>query len=98
MCHALHVSESGYYRSLRTRERQKRQEILSVKIQEIIDRHEDNDNYGARRIYLALIQGGETLSYSTVYRIMKANGQLKKPKRHPNGITQEDAQPKRAKT
>lgn len=34
---------------------------------------------------------GEKVSYSTVYRIMKKHGMLKKRKRHPNGITREDA-------
>ena len=29
--------------------------------------------------------------YSAVYRIMKKHGLLQKAKRHPNGITREDA-------
>ena len=40
---------------------------------------------------LALAQKGITASYSTVYRIMKKHGLLKKAKRRPNGITREDA-------
>lgn len=51
-----------------------------------------NINYGARRIHLALEQTGEDVSYSTVYRIMKKNGLLKKKKRRPHGITREDAE------
>ena len=87
----LGVSESGYYRSLKPLEKSKRRELLSVKIQEIIGEYEDNSNYGAQRVHLALLQIGENVSYSTVYRLMKQNGLLKKPKHHPNGITREDA-------
>lgn len=84
------MSESGYYRSLKAAGKPKRRERLLVRIKEIIGQHPDNDNYGARRVHLALTQAGETVSYSTVYRVMKGNGLLKKAKRHPNGITQED--------
>ncbi|MFI2858465.1 IS3 family transposase [Paenibacillus sp. JSM ZJ436] len=62
-----------------------------VKIKEIIGEHEDKSNYGVQRILLRLSQLGVTTSYSTVYRIMKKHGLLKKVKRHPNGITREDA-------
>src|SRR5690606_19748761 len=50
-----------------------------------------NSNYGVQRILLALEQKGIKTSYSTVYRIMKKHGLLKKAKRHPNGLTREDA-------
>lgn len=66
-------------------------ERLLIRIKEIIGQHPDNDNYGARRIHLALLQEGIPISYSTVYRVMKQHGMLKKAKRYPNGITQEDA-------
>lgn len=66
-------------------------ERLLIRIKEIMGRHPDNDNYGARRIHLALLQEGILISYSTVYRVMKTNHMLKKVKRHPNGITREDA-------
>jgi transposase InsO family protein len=87
----LQVSESGYYRSLRATGNSGRRECLLVRIKEIIGQYPDNDNYGARRVHLALIQAGEAVSYSTVYRGMRQNGLLKKAKRHPNGITREDA-------
>lgn len=92
MCHALAVSESGYYRSLKPAQRQEHRQRLLVKIKEIIGAHEDNSNYGVQRILLALSQIDIKTSYSTVYRIMKQQGLLKKAKRHPNGITREDAE------
>lgn len=91
MCRILGVSESGYYRSLKPTERCTRRQVLLVKIKEIMCRFPENKNYGARRIHLALQQQGEDVSYSTVYRTMKENNLLLKPKHHPNGITRADA-------
>jgi transposase InsO family protein len=53
---------------------------------------ENKENYGARRVHLRLRQPeyGYQGSYSTVYRVMKANGLLQKKKRNPNGLTRED--------
>jgi transposase InsO family protein len=97
MCKVLAVSESGYYRSLKPTSKQERQQRLLVKIKEIIEEHEDNSNYGVQRILLALSQIDIKTSYSTVYRMMKTYGQLKKAKRHPNGITREDAAAQKSK-
>lgn len=91
MCGVLAVSESGYYRSLKPVPKKERQQRLLVNIQEIIEEYEDNSNYGVQRMVLALAQKEIETSYSTVYRIMKKHGLLKKAKRHPNGITREDA-------
>ena len=91
MCAVLAVSESGYYRSLKPTPKQERQQRLLVKIKDILGEHEDNRNYGVQRILLALTQIDDTTSYSTVYRIMKQHGLLKKVRCHPNGITREDA-------
>ena len=96
MCLELHVSESGYYQSLRREARQKRRALLLVKIKAIIGQFPENENYGARRIHLALRQQGEAISYSTVYRTMKENVLLHKVKRQPNGITKEDAASQKA--
>ena len=53
---------------------------------------ENKENYGTRRVFLRLTQPAYnyTGSYSTVYRVMKANGLLQKKKRKPNGLTKED--------
>ena len=91
LCRVLKVSESGYYRSLKPTQRKVRQHALLVKIKEILSRFPGNENYGARRIHLALRQQGEDISYSTVYRTLRAHGLLHKAKRYPNGITREDA-------
>lgn len=96
MCQVLRVSESGYYRSLRQSVRQKNDVLLLVKIKEIANRFPENENYGARRIHLALRQQCEAVSYSTVYRAMKKYKLLHKPKRHPNGITRADAAAQKA--
>ena len=91
MCKALAVSESGFYRSLKPSSKKQGQQQLLVSIRDILNEHEDNQNYGVKRMMLALAQKGITASYSTVYRIMKKHGLLKKAKRRPNGITREDA-------
>lgn len=54
MCRVLKVSESGYYRWLKNRSKPTARELLSVEIQAILDEHSDNDNYGVRRINMAL--------------------------------------------
>ena len=92
----LQVSESGYYRSLRPSNRWKRRAFLLVEIQKVIKEHPDNDNYGAKRIHLALKQDNVKVSYSTVYRMMKEHNLLHKAKHHPNGITREDAEAQKA--
>ncbi|MEK5058708.1 MULTISPECIES: IS3 family transposase [unclassified Paenibacillus] len=71
--------------------KKERQQRLLVGIKKIFDQHEDNSNYGVQRILLGLSQADIKSSYSTVYRIMKKYGILKKAKRYPNGITREDA-------
>ena len=89
MCKALGVSESGYYRWIRNHSRPPRSQLLLVEIQKILDEHEDNSNYGYRRMKLALEQRGVDVSTSTVYRVMKENGMLHRTRR-PHGITKAD--------
>lgn len=80
------MSESGYYRWLRNRGKRKARELLSVKIREILEQHPDNDNYGVRRMRLALEQIGIRAGQSTVYRAMTDMGIIH-GKRKPRGIT-----------
>ena len=86
MCRALHLSESGYYRWLRNRDKRSNRQLLAVKVKEILEEHPDNRNYGVERIRLALAQGRITVSRRTVYRLMEENGWLHK-RRIPHGIT-----------
>ena len=86
LCKALRVSESGYYRWLRNRDKLSSRELLSVEIKNILKEHQDNDNYGVNRILLVLQQRGIDVSRRTVYRAMKENGLLHKRHR-PHGIT-----------
>ena len=86
MCRVLCLSESGYYRWLRNREKRNRRQLLAVKIDAILAEHPDNRNYGVDRVCLALEQDGVDVSRRTVYRVMKENGWLHK-RRIPHGIT-----------
>ena len=86
MCRVLLVSESGYYRWLKNREKPTSRQLLSVDIKEIIEEHPDNKNYGVNRIILGLAEKGITVSRSTVRRTMKENGWLHE-RRTPHGTT-----------
>lgn len=86
MCRVLGISESGYYRWLRNRDKRSSRQFLAVKVKEILAEHPDNRNYGVDRIRMALSQSGIDVSRRTVYRVMKENGWLHK-RRIPHGIT-----------
>ena len=86
MCRVLNVSESGYYRWLKNRNKPTARQLLSVKIQEILDEHPDNDNYGIDRMETALRQKGVSVSRRTIYRTMSEMGIIHK-RRTPRGIT-----------
>ncbi|QEN04724.1 IS3 family transposase [Thiospirochaeta perfilievii] len=91
MCNALDVSETGYYKWKRTRNRPKAWQLLLVKIHEIIDEYPDNDNYGIERVMLGLKQRGiKNNSRSTVIRAMRKGNLLHKSRRSPNGLTKAD--------
>ena len=83
--------ESGYYRWLKNRNKLTKQQLLLVEINAILAEHEDNDNYGVRRMHTALWQHGVQVSIRTVYRAMKTAGLLHK-KRTPHGITKADTE------
>lgn len=58
MCTVLEISESGYYRFLKSRTKPGRKAVLSAMIKEIYEEHPYNENYGIERIRLALEQRG----------------------------------------
>ena len=86
MCKVLKISESGYYRWLRNREKPSARQLLSVEIKKILFEHPDNDNYGTERMQIALLQHGIKVSRRTVYRAMSESGLLHR-RRVPHGIT-----------
>ena len=86
MCQILKISESGYYRWLKNKNKPTNQELLLVEIEQVMGEHEDNDNYGVPRMVKRLAQKGIKRSESTVRRAMKAGGYLHK-KRRPKGLT-----------
>lgn len=86
MCRVLKISESGYYRWLKNRDKPTARQLLSVEIQKVLNEHPDNDNYGVRRIRIALAQKGICVSPSTVYRTMDEMRILHR-RRTPRGIT-----------
>lgn len=86
MCRALRISESGYYRWLKNREKPKARELLAVEIEKILNAHPDNDNYGIDRMQTALEKNGIRVSRRTVYRTMEEMGILHR-KRTPHGTT-----------
>ena len=86
MCKVLKISESGYYRWLKNKDKPSKRHLLLVKINEIISEHPDNANYGYDRIHKALEIRGIKVSRNTVYRAMK-DGNLIHKARKPHGIT-----------
>lgn len=86
MCKVLKISESGYYRWLKNKDKPSKRQLLLVKIKEILSEHPDNANYGYDRIHKALEIRGIKVSRNTVYRAMK-DGNLIHKARKPHGIT-----------
>jgi len=86
MCKVLKISESGYYRWLKNKDKPSKRHLLLVKINEILSEHPDNANYGYDRIHKALEIRGIKVSRNTVYRAMK-DGNLIHKARKPHGIT-----------
>ena len=91
MCRVLKISESGYYRWLKNRSKPTKQQLLLVEISNVLSAHEDNDNYGVRRMHTALLHRGVQVSIRTVYRAMEMAGLLHK-RRVPHGITKADTE------
>ena len=86
MCKVLTISESGYYRWLKNKDKPTARQLLSVKIREILDEHPDNSNYGIDRMETALERKGVRVSRRTIYRTMSEMGILHH-RRTPRGTT-----------
>lgn len=71
MCGVLKISESGYYRWLRNKDKPSECQLLPVKIKEILSEHPGNANYGYDGIHKALEIRGIKVSRNTVYRATK---------------------------
>ena len=87
MCDVLDVSETGYYRFKRNLGRPDKDAVLSAVMQDVLDEHPFNDNYGVDRMQIALMHRGYTVGKRRISRIMKENGWLHERKRRPKGLT-----------
>ena len=92
LCRVLRLSESGYYRYLKRKSKPSRDELLSDEIQTILDESPYNDNYGVRRMQLALAQHGVLCGLRRLTRLMREHGWLHERKRRPKGLTKPDPQ------
>lgn len=91
MASILGVSEQGYYKWLKRKDKPYKHEQLLAIILKIRAEDVENENYGVERLYLKLQNDYYyTGSIRTIYRICKKHGLLIKPKRKPNGLTKAD--------
>lgn len=75
LCEILKVTESGYFKHVRSSARPPRHTDLLAQIYELLREDEENSNYGVRRIYQYLrLHKDYKGSYSTVYRVCAVCG------------------------
>lgn len=87
MCKILGVSASGYYKYKKNIGRTDKDAILSAAMESILNESQFNDNYGAPRMQMALLQQGIKAGIRRISRIMREYGWLHKPRRKPKGLT-----------
>ena len=90
LCAVLPVSESGFYKWKRNRGKLKAWQKLLAEMHKILDEDEENKNYGAERMQIALEQQGIKQSLSTVRRAMARGKPLHENRRSPDGLTKAD--------
>ena len=87
---SLPVSESGFYKWKRNREKPKAWQKLLSEIHKILEEDEENKNYGVERMKIALEQRGIKRSFSTVKRAMAHGNLLHEDRRSPDRLTKAD--------
>ena len=87
MCKILYVSVSGYYKYKKLLGKPGKDDILSAAMDAILKESPFNDNYGAPRMQIALLQKGIKAGIRRITRIMREHGWLHKPHRKPKGLT-----------
>jgi len=93
LCRVLHVSESGYYKHERSKNKEYKYTYWLECIYKLIKEEPENANYGVRRIWLYLRNNKRCpLSYSTIVRICQENGLIIHYKRSAKGITTPDTE------
>ena len=90
MCKILSVNEKGYYKKLKVGKRILKWQKLLCEIHKVLNEDVNNDNYGAKRILLALEQKGIKTSLSSVRRAMRKGNLVKPNRRSPDGLTKKD--------
>lgn len=87
MCKILDVSVSGYYKFKRNLGKPSKDDILSAAMKAILNESPYNDNYGAPRMQMALMQLNIKAGIRRITRIMREHGWLHRPHRKPHGLT-----------
>jgi len=92
MCKVLGVTRQGYNKWLKSQGKPYKHEALLALIKQVLEEDDENsENYGVKRIFLALRNNkGYEGSYPTVCRVCRENGITLRKKRNPNSLTEAD--------
>lgn len=92
MCEALSVTRQGYGKWLKRQSKPYKHEALLALIRQVLEEDDENaENYGVRRIFLALRNNkGYKGSYPTLCRVCRENGLTLQKKKNPNRLTKAD--------
>ena len=94
LCRIFDVTRQGYYEYVKSLDKPCKHAPLLAMIKAVIKEDEFNDKYGRKRLTPALNLKGIKVSESTVYRVCRKFGILKR-KRKPKGLTKADKAAKR---
>ena len=87
MCRVLEVSETSYYKFRRNLGKPGKDAIFSAGIKKVLEESVFNDNYGVKRMQIALSKIGIKAGIRRITRIMRENGWLHERKLRPVGLT-----------